>query len=98
RLPPVRSPLRVAWPLLGTVGDGYGPRGNRFHQGIDIAAPSRVPVRAAAGGLVEFAGWNNGFGQLVVLRHSLGVETYYAHLSRIDVRPGREVAAGSVVG
>jgi murein DD-endopeptidase MepM/ murein hydrolase activator NlpD len=98
RLPPVRSPLKVAWPLRGVVGDGYGPRGARFHQGIDISAPSGVPVRAAAAGVVEFAGWNDGFGNLVVLGHALGVQTYYAHLSRIDVRPGLEVAVGAVVG
>jgi peptidoglycan hydrolase-like protein with peptidoglycan-binding domain len=98
RRPAARSPLTVAWPLRGRVGSRYGPRGDRFHQGIDISAPTGVPIRAAAAGVVEFAGWNDGFGNLLVLGHSVGVQTYYAHLSRIDVRPGSRVAAGRVVG
>lgn len=91
------------WPLEGRISSGFGWRsisvaGNRFHGGIDIAAPSATPVRAARGGVVTRAGWVGAYGYLVVLDHGGGWETRYAHLSRIDVRVGERVAQGAAVG
>ena len=91
------------WPLEGRISSGFGWRsisvaGNRFHGGIDIAAPSGTPVRAARGGIVTRAGWVGAYGYLIVLDHGGGWETRYAHLSRIDVRLGERVAQGAVVG
>lgn len=91
------------WPLEGRISSGFGWRtisvaGNRFHGGIDIAAPSATPVRAARGGVVTRAGWVGAYGYLVVLDHGGGWQTRYAHLSRIDVRVGERVAQGTVVG
>ncbi len=91
------------WPLEGRISSGFGWRnisvaGNRFHGGIDIVAPSGTPVRAARGGVVTRAGWVGAYGYLVVLDHGAGWETRYAHLSRIDVRPGERVAQAAVVG
>ncbi|MES1247916.1 MAG: peptidoglycan DD-metalloendopeptidase family protein [Actinomycetota bacterium] len=99
RAPDVRSPILLAWPLLARVGDGFGPRGRRFHAGIDLPAPSGTPVLAAAAGTVTWAApRSGGWGLLVVLRHADGVRTLYAHLSAIDVRVGDVVSGGTVVG
>ena len=96
--PPPRSPLRLRAPISAATGDGFGPRGDRFHTGIDFPAATGTPVAAAGAGCVTFAGFDDGYGLLVVLAHSGGVTTWYAHLSRIDVRPRACVAAGTRVG
>jgi murein DD-endopeptidase MepM/ murein hydrolase activator NlpD len=96
--PPPRSPLRFGAPVAAAPGDGFGPRGDVFHTGIDFPAPTGTPVRAAGAGCVRFSGVDDGYGLLVVLAHSAGVTTWYAHLSRIDVRPGACLAAGAQVG
>ena len=96
--PPPRSPLRFRAPIAAVAGDGFGPRGDRFHTGIDFPAATGTPVSAAGAGCVTFAGFDDGYGLLVVLAHSGGVTTWYAHLSRIDVPPRACVAAGARVG
>jgi murein DD-endopeptidase MepM/ murein hydrolase activator NlpD len=96
--PPPRSPVRLRSPIAARPGDRFGPRGGAFHAGIDFPAPSGTPVAAAGAGCVTFAGVNDGYGQLVVIAHALGVTSWYAHLSRIEVRPGECVAAGAAVG
>ena len=99
RHPIPASPLRLARPLSAPVGDGFGPRGNRFHTGWDFLASRGAAVFAAGAGTVAFAGYSpGGYGNLVVLHHSLGVSTWYAHLSRIGVRRGERVGAGSLIG
>ena len=70
----------------------------RAHLGVDYGAPSGTPVRAVGDATVEFAGWQNGYGNVVVLRHAGERETRYAHLSRIDVRKGQRVDQGSKLG
>jgi murein DD-endopeptidase MepM/ murein hydrolase activator NlpD len=95
---PPRSPLRVRAPVAAPIGDGFGSRGGAFHSGVDFVAPSGAPVAAAAAGCVTFAGYDDGYGLLVVVTHALGVTTWYAHLSRIDVRRGACVGAGARVG
>ena len=93
------SPLGLAWPLHVPVGDGFGPRGDAFHPGIDLPAPTGTPVRAAAAGTVAFAGATaGGYGNLVVVKHTDGVATMYAHLSRILVSRGQTVGTGTEVG
>lgn len=99
RRPPAASPIRLAWPLQGPVGDPFGPRGSRFHAGIDLIAPPGTPVAAAASGRVVYAGWlGGGWGRTVVVAHGGGVRTLYAHLSSLAVRLGRAVATGTRVG
>jgi murein DD-endopeptidase MepM/ murein hydrolase activator NlpD len=98
RRPPPRSPLRFLAPVSAPIGDGFGPRGNAMHTGVDFLAGAGMPVSAAGSGCVQFAGWDDGYGQLVVIGHTLGVTTWYAHLSRIDTRPGACVAAGARIG
>ncbi len=98
RGPLPRSPLRLAWPLAGPVADGFGPRGMRFHAGIDIPAATGVPVAAAGSGVVTWAGAAGDWGNLVVVSHGSGVSTYSAHLSRIDVTFGQRVRQGQRIG
>lgn len=70
----------------------------RAHLGVDYGAPTGTPVRAVGEGTVDFAGVQNGYGKVVVLRHSGNRNTVYAHLSRIDVRQGQRVEQGSHIG
>lgn len=77
----------------------YGKRVARNHNGTDIRASLADTVYAAFDGKVRFAAYNaGGYGFLVVIRHHNGLETYYAHLSRIGVMPNEEVCAGQAIG
>jgi murein DD-endopeptidase MepM/ murein hydrolase activator NlpD len=99
RRPIPRSPIALALPVDGPVGDLYGPRGARFHSGLDFPAASGTPVSAAGSGRVVFAGRSaGGWGRLVVVAHRNGVRTFYAHLSRIEVIVGQRVSTGTPVG
>ncbi|MBX6350319.1 MAG: LysM peptidoglycan-binding domain-containing M23 family metallopeptidase [Clostridia bacterium] len=88
---------RFFWPLRGRVTSGFGLRWGRSHEGLDIAAPRGAPIAAAAPGVVVFAGWRAGYGRTVVLQHSFGLTTLYAHASAILVRVGDAVAAGEPI-
>jgi murein DD-endopeptidase MepM/ murein hydrolase activator NlpD len=68
------------------------------HKGVDYGAPIGTPVRVVGDGVVEFAGWQNGYGNVIHIKHSNDVETVYAHLSRIDVTKGEKVDQGSTIG
>jgi murein DD-endopeptidase MepM/ murein hydrolase activator NlpD len=97
--PPPRSPLPLAWPLPFPVGDDFGPRGDRFHAGIDILSPPGVPVGAARSGRVVYAGRRKGgWGIEVTIAHGAGVRTIYAHLSAAAVSVGDRVVGGEMVG
>jgi hypothetical protein len=99
RMTPRRPSIPLAWPLLAPVGDAFGPRGDRFHAGIDLPAAAGTPVAAAAPGRVTWAGTRaGGWGKLVTIAHANGVRTLYAHLSTIRVRVGEWLAGGTVVG
>jgi murein DD-endopeptidase MepM/ murein hydrolase activator NlpD len=99
RVPPPRVPFSLAPPLQGPVTDRFGPRGSRFHTGIDIPAPTGTGVVAAAPGRVTFAGWlPGGWGLLVTVAHRDRTRTLYAHLSRVEVHVGERVQAGWQVG
>jgi murein DD-endopeptidase MepM/ murein hydrolase activator NlpD len=100
RRPRPAVPLSFSWPVTRPrVGDGFGPRGDAFHSGIDLVAAKGTPVYAAGAGRVVYADWSDGgWGFLVVIAHGHGVRTMYAHLSRIDVSRGVWVARGVQVG
>lgn len=78
------------WPLLGEVSSQYGKRRRRFHHGIDIRARTGSRVQCSAPGVVEFAGWQHGYGKVVIVRHR-HFKTLYAHLARTRVKPGDRV-------
>ena len=97
--PPPRCPLRLTWPLRAPVSSPFGPRGYGFHSGVDFATASGTPVVVAARGEVTWAApMAGGWGTLVIVRHSRGVESMYAHLSRVSVFVGQQVGAGEQVG
>ena len=70
----------------------------KAHLGVDYAAPTGTPVRSVGDGVVEFAGVQNGFGNVVKIKHQGQTSTVYAHLSRINVRMGQTVSQGQNVG
>ena len=82
----------------GTISSRYGARWGRTHQGLDIAVPTGTNITAAEGGTVSFTSENaGGYGKLVKIKHSSGVETAYAHLSKILVTKGQIVSAGEII-
>ncbi|WP_205324234.1 M23 family metallopeptidase [Glycomyces sp. YM15] len=89
---------QVKWtPMLDqiTITSLFGQRWGRNHNGVDFDAETGDPVYAAYPGTVTHAGWETGFGNLVIIDHGDGVETYYAHNSEILVSEGDWVDAGS---
>jgi len=94
-------------PVEGNISSGFGFRQDPFtgrwqmHTGVDISARYGAPVRAAASGVVSYAGWDNaggGYGIQVEINHLNGFVTKYAHLSRVAVRVGDTVQRGDIVG
>jgi len=99
RKAPRRAAIPLGWPLLAPVGDPFGPRGDRFHGGVDLLAAAGTPVLAAAPGRVTWAGPRaGGWGNLVTIAHQNGVRTLYAHLSIIRVHVGEWLAGGALIG
>src|SRR5262245_3086845 len=93
------------WPVDGKLEGGFGGRRNpfggpgyEFHTGQDIEAPWGAPVIAGASGKVSFVGWQNGYGQLVVVDHGDGLTTRYGHLSEIDVELNQTVSRAQLLG
>jgi murein DD-endopeptidase MepM/ murein hydrolase activator NlpD len=87
--------------VQGTITSGFGERCLdgvcRLHEGLDIAAPEGTPVQAAAAGTVVFAGWQDGYGNIVIIDHGNGLATAYGHQSAIVVTGGA-VAQGQTIG
>ena len=95
----------TVWPVDGKLESGFGGRRNpfgggsfEFHSGQDIDAPHGAPVVSGASGRISFAGWQNGYGQLVVVDHGGGLTTRYGHLSKIEVAGGQRVSRAEVLG
>jgi len=92
------------WPVDGRLMGGFGARSDPFsgegayHTGVDISAPSGTQIRATADGRVQFAGFYNGYGRLVIIDHGNNYQTYYAHLSSANVTEGQEIRRGETVG
>lgn len=93
------SHSRWCLPIEGAILSSFKYRGSRFHHGLDIDLNVGDPVKAAFDGVVRYAQYNKGgFGNCVIIRHYNGLETYYAHFSKIKVRPYERVTAGQVIG
>jgi len=87
---PVKSSFRYT--------SGFGPRWGRMHNGTDFAAAHGTPIYATADGVVTHAGWLSGYGNLVKIQHEFGIETRYAHQSKIRVTVGQRVSRGDRIG
>jgi murein DD-endopeptidase MepM/ murein hydrolase activator NlpD len=86
------------WPVNGPVTSGFGERWGRMHEGIDIGVAYGTPIHAAASGRVVYAGWMDGYGNLVAIDHGRGISTAYGHQSSIAVGNGQTVSQGQVIG
>jgi murein DD-endopeptidase MepM/ murein hydrolase activator NlpD len=92
------------WPISGYITSPYGYRtspftgARQFHSGLDIGAPMGAPIRAAMAGRVTAAGWDDSFGNYVVITHHSGYRTLYGHMSVIRAKSGALVATGEHIG
>ncbi len=100
----VMESLPVGTPLSGSINAGFGYRKDpinsrfAFHSGVDIDAAYGESVVTTAGGVVELAGWQKGYGKTVIIKHRSGYQTLYGHLSKIMVEDGQDVKAGDKIG
>ena len=86
-------------PLKGKTNSRFGPRGKRFHKGIDLGFDNGDSIFCAFDGIVRYAKYNNGgYGNLVIIRHYNGLETFYAHLKKINVSVNQELCASAYIG
>src|SRR3954467_14697790 len=96
------GPVRFLRPVSGAIGEGFGyppGHGGARHDGIDFPEPMGTPIGAAGVGTVISAGWNSGgYGNLTIIQHRLGYQTYYAHQSSISVSVGQRVSGGVRIG
>ena len=101
---PIVSDNIFDWPIRGRITSGYGyrwstfSRGRSFHDGLDVAAPTGTPVRAAMAGRVESVGYDNVYGNFVIIRHTEGYKTLYGHLDSYEARNGAYVDTDTVIG
>jgi murein DD-endopeptidase MepM/ murein hydrolase activator NlpD len=88
------------WPVRGRVIQGFGPKhGGGQNDGINVAVPQGTPIKAAEDGVVAYAGSElKGYGNLVLVRHSNGFVTAYAHASELNVKKGDTIKRGQVIG
>ncbi|WP_170458756.1 DUF5930 domain-containing protein [Ruegeria arenilitoris] len=93
---PFATPVKSAFRFTSGYGYRRDPKtgGRRMHKGTDFAAPTGTDIFATADGVVTHAGWQSGYGRLVKIRHAFGVETLYAHNSKIRVKVGQRVSRG----
>jgi murein DD-endopeptidase MepM/ murein hydrolase activator NlpD len=92
------SAAGLIWPVSGPITSPFGMRWGTLHPGIDIGVPTGTPIHAAAAGTVVYCGWEEGYGNLVVIDHHNGLATAYGHQSRVAVSCGQNVAQGDVIG
>jgi murein DD-endopeptidase MepM/ murein hydrolase activator NlpD len=86
------------WPVNAPITSPFGWRWGRMHEGLDLGAAYGTPIAAAASGVVIYAGWEEGYGNLVVIDHGGGLSTAYGHQSQIAVSVGQSVAQGQTIG
>jgi murein DD-endopeptidase MepM/ murein hydrolase activator NlpD len=97
---PFAMPVKDSFRWTSGFGNRQDPKGygTRMHEGTDMAGAYGTPIFATADGVVVHAGWDNGYGRLVKIKHDFGVETRYAHLSQIRVEVGQRVSRGDRIG
>jgi murein DD-endopeptidase MepM/ murein hydrolase activator NlpD len=106
RLTRTMAAVPVRKPIMGEIdlSSGFGVRSDPFlgrpamHSGLDFRSETGDPVRATANGVVESAGWNGGYGNMVEIDHGNGFSTRYGHMSKIEVKVGQQIKTGQVIG
>jgi murein DD-endopeptidase MepM/ murein hydrolase activator NlpD len=95
----MRIPVKFGMRTSSFSTRRFHPISKRYkrHTGIDYGAAHGTPIHATAGGTVEFAGWQGGYGKLVIVRHPNGYKTYYGHCSRLLVKKGIRVKQGQAI-
>src|SRR5690606_25004687 len=87
------------WPVSAPISSKFGKRGRRQHKGIDLMAPRGTPIRAAASGMVKYAGWQKGYGYTIELFHpETQLVSLYAHCHQIKVSKGSRISQGQIIG
>ena len=87
-------------PVTGNITSRFGANESirdHTHKGMDIAAPNGTSIKAAADGTVTFSGWMGGYGNLIIISHGNGIQTYYGHCSKLYASIGEEIKAGDVI-
>jgi lipoprotein NlpD len=87
----------IVWPVVGGINSHFGRRGASFHDGIDISAPEGTPIKAIGNGEVIYSDQLRGYGNLVILRHSGGLVSVYAHNQVNLVHQGQVVGQGDII-
>lgn len=93
--------IALAKPIEGTISSRFGARSSirsSVHTGLDIASPKGTPISAASSGVVTYAGFKGAYGNLIVIDHGNGVQTYYAHCNSLNVSAGQNVNQGDTIG
>lgn len=91
---------KFTWPtpVAARPTSHFGPRRRRWHYGLDLAQPTGEPIYAAFDGVVRISKRNKSYGNLVIIHHPNGLETYYAHMSKRNVVAGQQVKSGEIIG
>ncbi len=98
RIAAQKAPFSIPVKNAFRYTSGYGMRWGRMHQGTDFAAAHGTPIHSTADGVVIHTGWLSGYGRLVKIQHEFGIETRYAHMSKIRVEVGQRVSRGQQIG
>ena len=98
RIAAQKAPFAVPVKSAFRYTSGFGMRWGSMHNGSDFAAPHGTPIYSTADGVITHAGWQSGYGRLVKIKHAFGIETRYAHMSKIHVEKGQRVSRGQRIG
>lgn len=98
RIAAQKAPFAIPVKNAFRYTSGYGMRWGRMHKGTDFAAAHGTPIYSTADGVVIHADWLSGYGRLVKIQHEFGIETRYAHMSKIRVKVGQRVSRGQQIG
>jgi len=85
------------WPVTGQISSKFGPRGETFHDGVDISVPEGTPIHAIEKGEVLYSDQLRGYGNLLIVRHSDGFVSVYAHNRKNLAQPGASVTRGEII-
>lgn len=89
--------VTLSKPITGTITSRFGRRSSGYHTGLDIANSQGTPIKPASQGTVTYAGWKGSYGNLVIISHGNGIETYYAHCSKLYVSAGQIVSTEDTI-